>query len=123
MKCFAAYTQPQHQTFNGYEGGTITLICTRDLTQKVIKTKWSGPPTGVTYFIDGAKNKDVHRGDRLSVVLNGDSNAYDLKISNMNRLEDTGNYSCLVTTTLTTNAFYFFLEVYSKYLIICFWVT
>lgn len=115
MKCFAAYTQ--HQTVNGYEGGTITLKCT-DSIKNVTTTTWSGPPSTMIYFLNGVKSKKVQRGERLSVIVNSDSHAYDMKISNLNRSVDRGNYSCLAASISTQNAFYFFLEVYSKYLII-----
>lgn len=115
MKCFAAYTQ--QQTVNGYEGGNIILICTKTI-KNVTRTKWNGPPEAKTYFIDNEKNRDVIRGERLSVILNSDSNAYDLKISNLNRSVDRGNYICIASATPTGYTSYFFLEVYSKYLII-----
>lgn len=62
------------------------------------RTTWKGPPSSTVYFYNAAKNPNVNREERLSVMQNTVSGAYDLQISNIVIGVDDGIYSCVVNT-------------------------
>lgn len=88
-------------TIYGHEGDDMTLICPVALLVNVTRTIWRGPPHYTTFSINEKINPDINRGDRLSVILNATTGIYNLAIMNLNRPEDEGPYSCLVSNSST----------------------
>lgn len=70
------------------------------LTQPPVsgRTTWIGPPSATIYFYNTDKNPNASRKERLSVMQNTVSGAYDLQISNIVSGVDDGIYSCVVNT-------------------------
>lgn len=88
-------------TIYGREGDNMTLSCPVSLQVNATKTVWRGPPFNAIYSINEKINPNINRGDRLSVILNATTGIYNLAIINLNRQEDEGAYSCLVSNTST----------------------
>lgn len=88
-------------TIYGREGDNMTLSFPVSLQVNATKTVWRGPPFNTIYSINEKINPNINRGDRLSVILNATTGIYNLAIMNLNRQEDEGAYSCLVSNTST----------------------
>uniref|UniRef100_A0A8W8MF48 Ig-like domain-containing protein n=1 Tax=Magallana gigas TaxID=29159 RepID=A0A8W8MF48_MAGGI len=83
----------------GREGDNLTLVCPVLLPVNATKTTWRGPPSYLILSINGEINSNLERKDRLSVILNAATGIYNLVIMNLNRLEDEGTYSCIVSAS------------------------
>lgn len=84
-------------TLYGNEGDTVILSCPLTPPESG-RTIWKGPPSSAVYFYNTRKNPNASRTERLSVLLNTVSGAYNLRISNIVKGEDDGKYSCVVNT-------------------------
>lgn len=62
------------------------------------RTKWRGPPSFTIYFFNTDKNSGALRKERLSVIQNTVSGAYNLRITNLTRGVDDGMFICDVNT-------------------------
>lgn len=82
----------------GKEGDNITLVCPLSPLNVSARTSWSGPPSYQIFFFNDSKNPNAARGERLSVVKNETTGAYNLIIINLHRQDDEGLYSCDVNT-------------------------
>lgn len=103
LNLFWLFTAQIHcmDTIYGREGDDMTLICPVSLLVNVTRTIWRGLPHYTTYSINEKLNSKINRGDRLSVILNVTTEIYSLAIMNLNRPEDEGPYSCLVSNSST----------------------
>lgn len=99
----------------GYEGDTVILKC--PLTPPVVsgRTTWRGPPSNIKYFFNNDKNPSIDRGERLSVMLNTVSGAYNLGITNLTRGVDDGMFNCAVNTNPIQQYFVNF-KFYGEYI-------
>lgn len=86
------------ETVYGREGDNITLVCPFSLQNLGTRTSWRGPPSHQIYFYNDLKNPDACRGERLSVVKNETTGAYNLINIRLERQEDEGLYACVVNT-------------------------
>lgn len=73
-------------------------MCPFSLQNLGTRTSWRGPPSHQIYFYNDLKNPDACRGERLSVVKNETTGAYNLIIIRLERQEDKGLYACVVNT-------------------------
>lgn len=87
-----------YDTIYGKEGDNITLVCPLSPLNVSARTSWSGPPSYQLIFLNDLKNPNAARGERLSVVKNETTGAYNLIIINLHRQVDEGLYSCDVNT-------------------------
>lgn len=87
----------QNVTRYGNKGDSIKLSCPLTPPNVDGKTTWRGPLSATAYFYNDEKDPLID-GNRLSVVRNTVSSAYDLIISNITSGTDDGNYSCVVNT-------------------------
>lgn len=97
---FVQYTDHArcYDTIYGREGDDITLVCPVSPPNVSVRTIWSGPPSYQAYFFNDIKHVNAARGERLSVVKNETTGAYNLIIINLQRQDDEGLYSCDVNT-------------------------
>lgn len=84
----------QDATQYGNEGDTVILKC--PLTPPAVsgRTTWRGPPSATLFFMNTQKNPDALRKERLYVIQNTSSGAYNLQIANITYDIDEGMYSC-----------------------------
>ncbi|XP_065933049.1 neural cell adhesion molecule 1-A isoform X3 [Magallana gigas] len=88
----------QNTTVYGYEGDTVILSCPLAPPPVSSRTTWRGPPSATVYFYNTDKNPSIDRGERLSVIPNTASGAYNLRITNLTIGVDVGMFSCEVNT-------------------------
>lgn len=62
------------------------------------RTTWGGPPSFTVYFYNSIKNPTINKGERLSVIQNTASGAYNLWITNLTIGVDDGMFRCVVNT-------------------------
>lgn len=79
------------------------------------RTAWRGPPENLIYFFNDIRNSIVPRGERLSVVRNTASGAYDIQISNITMGIDEGLFSCDVNT-IPVQQYYVYLQFNGEYI-------
>lgn len=79
------------------------------------RTWWSGPSSSTVYFYNNDKNPSIDRVERLSVIPNTASGAYNLQITNLTIGVDDGNFSCEVNTN-PTQQHLVNLKLHSKYI-------
>lgn len=108
----------QSTTIYGYEGQTVILKC--PLTRPAVssRTTWRGPPGNIIFYRNNDKNPSIDRGERLSVMLNTTSGAYNLRITNITIGVDDGIFSCEVNTN-PIQQYFINLKLHSKYTILC----
>lgn len=105
----------QNRTVYGYVGYTVILICPLSPPAESGRTTWRGPPSNIRYFINDNKNPSIDRGERLSVILNTTSGAYNLRITNLAIGVDDGMFSCEVNTN-PFQQYFVNLKFYGEYI-------
>lgn len=105
----------QYRTVYGYERDTVILICPLSPPPVSGRTTWRGPPSGTVYFLNNNKNPSVDRGERLSVMLNTASGAYNLHITNLTIGVDDGMFICEVNTD-PIQQYFVNLKFYGEYI-------
>lgn len=78
------------------------------------RTTWIGPPSIDVFFYNDMKNPSIDRGERLSVILNKASGAYNLRITNLTIGVDAGMFICVVNTN-PIQEYIINLKLYSEY--------
>lgn len=78
------------------------------------RTTWKGPPSSTVYFYNAEKNPNTYRGERLSVLLNTVSGAYNLRMTNLTTGVDDGMFSCVVNTN-PVQEYFINLKIHSEY--------
>lgn len=101
----------QSTTEFGIAGESKKLIC--PFTQNE-KRSWWGPPDKLL-FLNYEKNPSADRVERLFLVHNISSNAYDLLITNLTKGIDNGTYKCQVDKPDIFQQHLIKLEFFSKY--------
>lgn len=79
------------------------------------RTVWRGPPENLIYFYNDIRNPTVDRGERLSVMQNTASGAYNLQISNITVGIDEGMFDCNVNT-IPIQQYYVYLKFSGEYI-------
>lgn len=105
----------QNTTIYGYEGDMVKLICPLSPPAESGRTTWGGPPNNSLYFYNNAKNPDAPRGERLSVMRNTVSGAYNFLIVNISMGIDEGIFICAVNTN-PIQQYKIELKVYGEYI-------
>lgn len=85
------------------EGDSIMLKC--PLTPPS-RTSWRGPPNNNLFYHNAEPNPKIVRGERLSVMLNTTSGAYNLRITNLTIGVDDGMFICEVNTVPAQQYFF-----------------
>lgn len=100
-----------------YEGESILLKCPFTANNDV--TVWYGPPKTTIYSYDAVIGPLVSRRERLSMLQNSSSEAYNLEIRNLKRNEDEGIYRCVVESSPNYQQENISLKFYSRYQFTC----